>query len=118
VLFSTMSFTVDKHFCGSILIDLAIFSEAKTCGMEMNTTSGSEAEDSCCNNEKIGIEGQDQLKINFNDLDFQQHVFLSTFTYSYITLFEGSPQQVDSFKDYSPPILVTDIQILDQVFLI
>lgn len=117
VLMSTFSFTVDKHFCGSILVDKAVFSEAKTCGMEMNSETAS-SEDSCCTNEKTAVEGQDELKISFHSLDFEQQVFLTSFTHSYLNLFEGLPEQVIPFRHYSPPLLVTDIQVLDQVFLI
>ncbi|WP_417620071.1 HYC_CC_PP family protein, partial [Oceanihabitans sediminis] len=35
VLFSTMSFTIDMHFCGDTLMDTAIFQQVKTCGMDM-----------------------------------------------------------------------------------
>lgn len=122
VLASTFSFSVDKHFCGSFLVDMAVFSKAKTCGMEMHRQGDVEMasveEDSCCTNEKIAVEGQDELKISFDSLDFQQQVFLATFTYSYLNLFEGSPRQIDPYRNYSPPLLVTDIQVLDQVFLI
>jgi hypothetical protein len=114
VLFSTFSFTVDKHFCGSFLVDKAIFSEAKTCGMEMETS----AEDSCCTNEKLAIEGQDELKHQFDSLDLQQQVFLTGFAYSYIFVFEDYSKEITPFKDYSPPLLVSDIQLEDQVFLI
>lgn len=117
VLFSTFSFTVDKHFCGNMLVDKAIFSEAKTCGMEMGSEA-TNAEDSCCTNEKTAVEGQDELKISFNSLDFDQQLFLSTLTFSYINLFDGSPIQIVPFKNYTPPLLVADIQVLDQVFLI
>lgn len=34
VLFSTMSFTIDMHFCGNTLVETAIFHKAKGCGME------------------------------------------------------------------------------------
>lgn len=117
VLFSTFSFTVEKHFCGSMLVDKAIFSEAKTCGMEMDSDAIN-SEDSCCTNEKTAVEGQDELKISFNSLDLDQQFFLSTLTFSYINLFEGSPFQIIPFKNYTPPILVSDILVLDQVFLI
>lgn len=117
VLMSTFSFTVDKHFCGSILVDKAIFSEAKTCGMDMHSEYSS-AEDSCCTNEKTAVDGQDELKISFHSLDLDQQVFLTTFTHSFVNLFEGAPLEVIPFKYYSPPLLVTDIQVLDQVFLI
>ena len=114
VLFSTFSFTVDKHFCGGHLVDKAVFSEAKTCGMQMSAA----AEDECCTNEKISVEGQDELKLSFDSFDFHQQVFITTFTYTYFGLFETLPKQVIPFKDYSPPLLVRDIQLVDQVFLI
>ncbi len=114
VLFSTFSFTVDKHFCGGHLVDKAVFSEAKTCGMQMSAAE----EDHCCTNEKISVEGQDELKLSFDSFDFHQQVFITTFTYTYFGLFESLPAQIIPFKDYSPPLLVRDIQLVDQVFLI
>jgi len=75
VMLSTMSFTVDRHFCGSHLIDKAVFSKAKTCGMHMSA----DAEDYCCTNEKVEVEGQDELKISFDSLDFHQQLFITTF---------------------------------------
>ncbi|WP_347709006.1 hypothetical protein [Gramella sp. MT6] len=114
VMLSTMSFTVDKHFCGSHLVDKAVFSKAKTCGMQMNAA----AESHCCTNEKVSVEGQDELKLSFDSFDFHQQLFITTFTYAYFDLFESLPKQIIPFKDYSPPILVTDIQLEDQVFLI
>lgn len=114
VMFSTMSFTVEKHFCGDHLVDKAVFSEAKTCGMPMDAMGA----EHCCTNEKISVEGQDELKISFDSFDFHQQVFLSTFTYSYFELFESVPNEPVPFKDYSPPLLVRDIQLVDQVFLI
>lgn len=113
VLFSTLSFTVDKHFCGSFLVDKAIFSEAETCGMDMEN-----AVDNCCTNEKVVVDGQDELKHTFESLDFEQQIFLASFSFSYLNLFENLPKEVVPFKDYSPPLLVTDIHLLDQVFLI
>ena len=114
VLFSTMSFTVEKHFCGGHLVDKAVFSEAKTCGMQMDAMGDGH----CCTNEKISVEGQDELKISFDSFDFDQQLFITTFSFSYLNLFESLPKQIVPFKDYSPPLLVTDIQLEDQVFLI
>lgn len=113
-MFSTVSFTVDKHFCGSHLVDKAVFSKAKTCGMHMDA----QAEKKCCTNQKISVEGQDELKISFDSFDFHQQVFLAAYAYTYINLFENLPEQIIPYKDYSPPLLVRDIQLVDQVFLI
>lgn len=117
VLFSTMSFTVDKHFCGTYLVDQAVFSKAKDCGME-HPSEGEMITNDGCSDQQISVQGQDDLKISINDLDLSQQVFLSTFTYSYIGLFQELPQQLIPFSDYSPPLLVRDIQVLNETFLI
>ena len=120
VLFSTLSFTVEKHYCGENLIDIAIFSKADNCGMDKEALAANYKEEkSCCKNEVEVLKGQDQLKkASFEDLQFHQQLFLSTFVYSYLNLFEGLPEQVIPFKNYSPPILITDIHLVEQVFLI
>lgn len=122
VLFSTTSFTVEKHFCCQILVDLAVFFEAETCGNEMhqhiNVFDSSTEEDLCCENKQATVDGQDELITSIKSLDFGQQVFLSTFTYSYINLFRNAPEHIVPFKNYSPPLLVLDVQLLDQVFLI
>lgn len=120
VLFSTVSFTVKKHFCGNELIDVSVFSEAKRCNMEVVQTSQKEVtKKSCCKDTVDVIQGQDELNVKtLNDLDFEQQVFLASFTYSYLNLFEGLPKEVTPFKDYSPPNLIADIQLLNQVFII
>ena len=116
VLFSTVSFTVDKHFCGEILVDQAVFSEARTCGMHGDMPAS--AEDECCDEEKVLVEGQKELKMSFDDLDLEQQVFLASFTWSYTNLFEGEAQAETPFFHYKPPLLVYDIHLLDETFLI
>ena len=121
VFFSTVSFTIEKHFCGENLIDVALFTKAKTCGMEMENTSidSSVKKKPCCKDQVDVVQGQDELKFSsFENLDFDQQVFLTTFAYSYINLFEGLPKQIIPHKDYSPPNLVADIQLLNDTFLI
>lgn len=120
VLFSTVSFTIDEHYCGNTLVDSAIFQKAKTCGMEMGTTTDCNiAKKNCCKDEVVIVKGQKELKFtSFEDFDFQQQLFFTTFTYTFINRFEGFDKQIYPNNDYSPPILVADIQVLDQVFLI
>ncbi|TBN02718.1 hypothetical protein EYD45_11370 [Hyunsoonleella flava] len=116
VLFSTLSFTVEKHYCGDTLVDVAIFSEAKTCGMEMD---GPEKPKPCCDDEVDVVEGQNELKLSsFEDLDLKQLQFLAVITYAYINGFQDLPKETIPHKNYAPPNLVCDIQVLDQVFLI
>ena len=116
VLFSTVSFTVEKHYCGDVLVDVSVFSEAEKCAMESIDIIQKKT---CCKDEVDVVIGQDELKFSsFKDLDLSQQLFLTVFTTTYINLFEGLPKQIIPHKNYSPPNLVTDIQVLDQVFII
>ncbi len=120
VLCSTVSFTIEKHFCGDKLIDVSVFTEANKCKMEaLEIELDKITKESCCKDKVDVVKGQDELIVKtIDDFDFTQQLFVATFTYSYLNLFEGLPQLVIPHKNYSPPILVTDIQVLDQVFLI
>lgn len=118
VLFSTVSFTIEKHYCGDVLVDVSVFSEAKKCDMEMPSMETFQKK-SCCKDEVDVIKGLDELKFSsFDDLYFSQQLFVVAYAYSYNNLFEGLSQQITPHKDYSPPNLVADIQVLDQVFII
>ncbi len=124
VLFSTMSFSLDMHYCGDHLVDFSFAEKVDTCMMkaEMSKTSSScevmEMEMDCCTDVEVVVEGQDDLKISFDQLTFDQQVFVASFVYSYISRFEGFDNDVVPFKDYAPPPLIRDVQILDQTFLI
>lgn len=120
VLISTVSFAVEKHYCGDYLMAVSVFSKAETCGMAMidEMVLPSVQKNHCCKNETEVIKGQDELKFrDFEDFTAFQQLFITSYVYSYINLFEDL-QQVIPHKDYSPPNLVADIQVLDQVFLI
>lgn len=122
VLFSTISFTVDMHFCGEHLVDFSVFKKAETCGMNtMITTATGEQMNmdmDCCSDVNIVQQGQEDLKISFEKISFEHQLFLATFISSYIDLFEGLDTYVGLFKGYPPPLLVQDVIILDQQFLI
>lgn len=122
VLFSTMSFTISKHYCGDTLVDTSLFREVKSCGMEMQNSTNEDCsviKKNCCTNEQIVIEGQDTLKLDFTaKLNLQQKIFVSSFVYSYVNLFENVINKNIHFKDYSPPLIVKDIHTLDEVYLI
>lgn len=116
VLFSTVSFTIEKHFCGDVLIDVSIFTEVDKCAMEAFEILQKKT---CCKDEIDVIQGQDKLRFSdFENLDFERQQFMASFVFLYLNLFDGLRQLTMPYKDYSPPNLVTDIQVLDQVFLI
>ena len=122
VLLSTMSFTIDMHYCGDTLVDTAIFHKAKKCGMEVQGTSASSEcsimKKNCCSNEQQFVDGQDELQLSVDKISFEQQVFITSFVYACFNLFEGLEENIISFRDYSPPLVVKDIQKLDEVYII
>ncbi|MCG2460986.1 hypothetical protein K8352_09525 [Flavobacteriaceae bacterium F89] len=122
VLFSTMSFTVDMHFCGKSLVDVSILKKAATCGMEMKEDRNHKEDvlekKSCCSDHTITVAGQDNIKASFEKLSFGQQLFVAAFTYSYLNLYGSLATQIVPFRDYTPPLLVRDVLRLDQTFLI
>ena len=122
VLFSTTSFAITKHFCGDTLIDTAVFNKAETCGMEMDLASTVEGcsviKENCCNDQQILIDGQDEVQVQFDKISFEQKVFIASFIYSYVNLFEGLDKNVSSFEEYVPPIVTNQIYKIDESYLI
>ena len=122
VLFTTMSFTVDMHYCGGALVDFSVFHNAKTCGMEKqpseNDCKNEVQSASCCSDKQIDIEGQDEIKASFDTLSFEQQTFVATFFYTYINLFDRFDTKIFPFRDYKPPLLIRDIQKLHETYLI
>lgn len=122
VLFSTMSFSADMHYCGETLVDFKIYEEADTCGMMMGESDMDEysipMSMSCCSDVEIIIPGQDDLQLSFEEVLFGSQTFIITnhIYRSQISLDYSLNEFV--FKEYEPPLLVRDIQILDQTFLI
>ncbi|UKM66134.2 hypothetical protein GSB9_02713 [Flavobacteriaceae bacterium GSB9] len=121
VLFSTLSFTIDMHYCGDTLVETAIFQKAKGCGMEMQQPATNECEltkKNCCDDKQVVIEGQDELQLSVDKIAFEQQLFITSFIYAYINLFEGLDESNASFKAYKPPLVVKQIFKLDETYLI
>jgi hypothetical protein len=123
VLMTTMSFTVDMHYCGDTLVDFSFVKQAETCGMDIiqpttDCKNPMMSEKSCCSDQQLIIEGQDDLKQDFTQLSFDEQIFVASFIYSYISLFEETESKEISITDHSPPFIRQDLQVLHQTFLI
>lgn len=121
VLFSTMSFTVNMHYCGDTLVETAIFHKAKGCGMEMekpSTDGCSITKKNCCDEVQLVVDGQDELQFQVDKISFEQQVFIASFVYTYINLFEGLDNNVSSFEEYEPPLVIKQIFKIDETYLI
>jgi hypothetical protein len=123
VLLSTISMTIDMHYCGETMVDFSFFHNVKSCGMEKSPLvyhcENSEINKKpCCSDQQLIVEGTHDLKGAFNNFTPQQQLFVSLFLYSYASLFEGTVSKEVAFFDYAPPFVKKDVQVWQQTFLI
>lgn len=126
MLISTLSVRIEKHYCGEHLVDVAFFTEAENCGMEVSD-KGLEASDedsllikkSCCKDVVDLHEGQDELSLEkTKEFNSYQKVFRLSFIDAFSGLYSLEPENNIPFDHYSPPGFIRDLQILNEVFLI
>jgi hypothetical protein len=124
LLFSTLSFSMDMHFCGDHLVDFSLFDKADSCGMMSAASPASkdcamiDIDMDCCSDVQILIEGQEDFKVSFDQLTFGQQVFLTSLVYPCLNLFEEASSSSPGEWEYAPPPLIRDVQVLHQTFLI
>jgi hypothetical protein len=117
VLFSTLSFSVDMHFCGRTLVDLELFEKAQGCGMTME--DGTQSAMGCCSDHEVVVAGQEDLQLPPVFGIALPAVYLpSNQIPTRITLFSGFERKAVNFKNYIPPPLIRDLSVRYQVFLI
>lgn len=121
VLCSTMSFAINMHYCGDKLVETAIFHKIKGCGMEKQIPAKKGCEISkknCCSEKQLVVDGQDELQLQVDSLSFEQELFITSFVYTYIKLFDGVAKNVSAYKKYKPPLVVRTLYKLDETYLI
>lgn len=121
LLLSTTSWKVEKHYCMGLLINIALFSDVDSCRIDMGSMSIENddiSENSCCDDEVIVFDGQDNLRLSLDTLDIKKQSLWVAYIYSYATSFFVQNVQLVPHIQYPPPQLVKDIQMHDQVFLI
>ncbi|HAT66566.1 MAG TPA: hypothetical protein DCS66_18560 [Flavobacteriaceae bacterium] len=124
ILLSTSSFTVDMHFCCNKLVDMSLIGKAKVCAekvqkkKEPTKQCTTLQEKDCCSNQSFVKTGDDTIKKANTKLEAETIIFLNTFFYVYVNLFEGLEKNIVPFKQYRPPLLSKDIQILHETYLI
>jgi len=103
-------------------MDISFFAHAEGCGMESlltdDVTEYSNESNSCCDDQIIIFDGQDHLKISFDKFSFDQQLLFVAFANSRLNLFETCSEGLILNEHYPPPLLVKDIHLLDEVFII
>ena len=121
VLFSSMSFAIDEHYCGNNLMDVSYFGDADNCGSEevtMNSSSSTVKQNNCCKNETTLLESSIFNKDKFINLQHVDVEILLFKTNSYLVNFNYTATEIEYYSDFSPPDIAQDIQVLHQTFLI
>ena len=123
VILSSMSFTVQKHYCGDILVDVSYLGKAKGCCSTNDVKHTENQENStnknkCCNDKQELIESSTFEKEKLSSLSVDDLEFSVYFLFSYIDLFQQRDVDKEFYKDFSPPDIVKDIQLLQETFLI
>ena len=121
VLFSSMSFAIDEHICGDQVMDVSYFGNADNCGMEevkINSNNSVLKGNNCCldqitlfQSSIFNIENPTSL----HNLEFQ---FLPWNSDLYVGFQVINSFKQEYYKDFSPPDINIDFQVLHQVFLI
>lgn len=125
LVFSTVSFAVEKHECGGEITDIAVFGDSEKCAptMEMDDCelhshkSLSFNKQTCCKDLTQIVQSNLVVEKTAKSMNIQKVEFVKPLEIS-VKLFEGLQENIIPFKNYSPPILVTNISILHQTFLI
>ena len=69
-------------------------------------------------NEQVLIDGQDEVQLQVDKISFNQELFIASFIYTYINLFENLENNVSSFEEYEPPLVIKEIFKIDETYLI
>ena len=121
VLFSSMSFAIDEHYCGNNLMDVSYFGDADNCGSEevtMNSSSSTVKQNNCCKNETTLLESSIFNKEKFINLQHVDAEVLFFKANSYLGTYKDTAIEIEYYTDFSPPDIAQDIQVLHQAFLI
>tara|TARA_B100000787_G_scaffold169695_1_gene161769 strand:+ start:8171 stop:8584 length:414 start_codon:yes stop_codon:yes gene_type:complete len=121
VLLSSMSFVIDEHYCGDMLMDVSYFGDADNCGisgMNMNSETSVIKKNNCCKDkitlvESLIFKKEKNINPQYIELDI---AFFNE--YSYLVFYKNIALEKKYHKDFSPPDIEQDIRVLHQTFLI
>lgn len=128
VLFTTTSYSVEKHICGGEVFSVSLFGTAENCGMESdyfeyiesNETCNFNAlpNESCCQDESLLIAGSTVQQDSGISFKTDKTYFLASYILSTNQLIEINADTSEQYKKYNHPLIVKDISVLYEVFRI
>ena len=135
VVLSSMSFTIDGHYCNGELQNISILGKAPECQMAnqeitkevycpvhkkmMTMPTSDEDINDCCENKTIFVDAEDDLKeqpINHVEVEQLQN-FVIAFVSVFYTKISIDQQSIQKFS-YQSPFIIRNIYALSEVFLL
>lgn len=125
LVFSTVSFAVEKHQCGGKITDVSLFGESDKCSpkMEMESCEIHTSEllsynkQTCCKDINQIIQSNIVIEKSTKTVEIQILPQVTFIVYD-LNLFEGLAENIIPFQYYIPQKIITDIPVLYQTFLI
>lgn len=123
VMFSSFSYTVEKHICMGEVTDVSFFDSSDGCGMkdddcaEAPTSETVIRKEKCCHTVQELIPGNQNEQKALDKVEINQLQFVFAYTYAYLNLFEEN-FEISTFHYVPPPLADKDINVLYQTFLI
>ncbi|WP_196885302.1 HYC_CC_PP family protein [Aureivirga sp. CE67] len=124
VLLSTVSFTVEKHFCGGELASVSFFANADKCEMESlekseNSVCHEVSKKSCCEDEISKLKATNtDTQCNHENIKLPKLDFVAPFLYTFVFNFEEKRIEIIPNKKQESPPLTKDRPVLFQTFLL
>lgn len=137
MFFTSVGFTMDMHYCGEELKSVSFLGKAKTCHdiseekkapmkdcphhRKMMTEKKSCSEDKdCCSNKTVQLQSDQDQQIRTTD--FITNKQLKQFLIAYVVVFLIDnfefEREVINLAYYKPPLILRDIPVLNQTFLL
>ena len=118
VLLSTMSFTINQRYCDGNLVDTTLFLKSDSCKIVVKSDC-CEITEKCCDHEQIVIDGQKELPSRVIDsLPIIKQFFVINSSNLFLEDYNFQPKKSLFNREYNPPILVFNRQLIHQVFII
>jgi len=121
VVFTTLSFTVDMHFCGDTLVEAAVFQKVKGCGMELQKLSKDDCvvkSNNCCNDKQLNIDGQHELQISFSAFSFEQLLYVTSILNTDKEFSQVIDKNVPLYKGYALQLVIRQLYKIAETYLI
>jgi hypothetical protein len=121
VVFTTLSFTVDMHFCGDTLVETAVFQKVKGCGMELQKSSKDGCvvkSNNCCNDKQLTIDGQQELQISVSAFSFEQPLYVTSIPNTENEFSEVIDKNLLLYRGYFPELVTRQLYKTAETYLI